>query len=133
MSFARFLQKAMALDTNQLGTWVRNWVHYDNLVTGLNKQIQNARKLKDDFETHILNNLRDHKMENAVIQIVGGRLHVGEERHANSLTLSRIEELLQAYYKSKGRESISETAEIMKFIKAERGHEVTKKLKKQAG
>jgi hypothetical protein len=123
----------MALDTNELGAWVRNWVHYDNLAQGLNKQVQNARKLKDDFEGKILQNLKTHKMENAVIQIAGGRLHIGEEKHATPLSLGRIEELLHGYYMSKGRQSVDETAEIMKYIKAERGHDVVQKLKKQQG
>jgi len=123
----------MALDTSQLGGWVRNWVHYDNLAQGLNKQVQNARKLKDEFETKILNNLKSHKMENAVIQIAGGRLHMGEEKHAIPLSLGRIEELLHGYYVSKGRQSVDETVEIMKYIKAERGHDVVQKLKKQQG
>jgi len=123
----------MALDTSQLGGWVRNWVHYDNLAQGLNKQVQNARKLKDEFETKILNNLKSHKMENAVIQIAGGRLHMGEEKNANPLSLGRIEELLHGYYVSKGRQSVDETVEIMKYIKAERGHDVVQKLKKQQG
>jgi hypothetical protein len=123
----------MALDTNQLGYMVRNYVHYDNLASGLYKQLQNTRKLKDDFENKIIGYLQSVSMEKAIIQIAGGRLTVGEEKHSSALTLTKIEELLHGYYKSQGRESTDETLAIMKYIKAERGAEVTKKLKKSQG
>lgn len=123
----------MALDTNQLGYMVRNYVHYDNLSSGLYKQLQNARKMKDEFETKIIGLLQTTNMEKAVIQIAGGRLTVAEEKHANSLSLTKIEDLLHGYYKSQGRESTDETQAIMKYIKAERGFEQVKKLKKATG
>ena len=121
----------MSLDTQTLGNWVRNYVHYDNLASSLNKQLQNARKVKDEFESRIIGALQGNKMDNAVIQIAGGRLLIGEEKHTHPLTLTRMEELLHAYYKSQNRESTDETQQIMKFIKSERGADVVKKLKKQ--
>lgn len=124
---------AGTLDTNQLGYMVRNYVHYDNLASGLYKQLQNARKVKDEFENRIITYLQTSNMEKAVIQIAGGRLTVAEERHSSSLTLTKIEELLHGYYKSQGRESTDESQAIMKYIKAERGAEVVKKLKKATG
>ena len=123
----------MTLDTNQLGNWVRNYVHYDNLASSLAKQLQNARKVKDQFETQIIQSLNQSNMKNAVIQVAGGRLTIGEEKHAQALTLARMEELLHGYYTSQGRESTDETQAIMKYIKAERGTTVTQKLKKQTG
>ena len=123
----------MTLDTNQLGNWVRNYVHYDNLASSLGKQLQNARKVKDQFEDQIINSLTQSNMKNAVIQVAGGRLTVGEEKHAQPLSLTRIEELLHGYYTSQGRQSTDETQAIMKYIKAERGSTITQKLKKQVG
>ncbi len=123
----------MTLDTNQLGNWVRNFVHYDNLASSLQKQLQNARKVKDDFEGKIISSLEASNMSNAVIQIAGGKLTLAEEKHANALTLTRLEELLHNYYKSQGRQATDETPEIMKYIKAERGSDTTKKLKKTVG
>jgi hypothetical protein len=123
----------MTLDTNQLGNWVRNYVHYDNLASSLQKQLQNARKVKDDFESKIISTLEASNMSNAVIQIAGGKLTLAEEKHANALTLTRLEELLHNYYKSQGRQSTDETIDIMKYIKAERGSDTTKKLKKSVG
>lgn len=119
------------MNTNELAIWVRNWVHYDNLALGLNRQTLNARHLREDFETKIIDHLRVNHMENAVIQIAGGRLVVNEEKHSQPLTLARIEELLHSYYSSTGAHDESQS--IMKFIKKQRGFEVTKKLKKQAG
>lgn len=123
----------MAVDTNSLGNWVRTYIHYDNLASSLYKQLQNARKVKDQFETQIISYLQSNNLDKAVIQITGGRLLVAEEKHALPLTLTRIEELLHSYYKSQGRESTDETQQIMKYLKTERGHEATKKLKKQTG
>lgn len=121
----------MALNTNEFAHLVRNWVHYDNLATNLNRQVQNARKLKDDFEQQIIGMLRGNKMEKAVIQIAGGRLLVAEEKHTNPLTLSRIEELLHAYYGRKPTGTTDETPEIMKFLRSQRGFETNLRLKKQ--
>ena len=122
------------MNTTDLGTWVRNWVHYDNLAVGLNRQTQNARSLRDTFETKVLDYLRVNSIENAVIQIAGGRLVVNEEKHTQALTLTRVEELLHSYYAAKGATGeYDETQNIMKFIRKQRGFEITKKLKKQSG
>jgi hypothetical protein len=120
-----------SLDNKELGFWVRNWVHYDNLATSLYRQTVNSRKVRDEFEDKILDTLRNTKMENAIIQIAGARLVVAEERHNQNLTLSRIEEILHSYFTS--RNMPDDTANIMKFMKKQRGFEVVKKLKKQTG
>lgn len=119
------------MSTTELAVWVRNWVHYDNLALGLNRQAQNARHLREDFEVKVMDYLKANSMENAVIQIAGGRLVVNEEKHSQPLTLLRIEELLHGYYTAKG--TPDESQNVMKFIRKQRGFEVTKKLKKQAG
>jgi hypothetical protein len=122
------------MNTSELAVWVRNWVHYDNLALGLNRQAQNARHLREDFEIKVMDFLKANSMENAVIQIAGGRLVVNEEKHSQPLTLIRIEELLHGYYAAKGATGqLDESQAIMKFIRKQRGFEITKKLKKQAG
>lgn len=110
---------------------VRSYVHYDNLATGMYRQTVNARKVRDEFETKILSTLRTSNMENAVIQIAGGRLVVHEERHNQPLTLGRLEEILHSYYTSKGQ--ADDTQNILKYIRKQRGFEVVKRLKKQMG
>lgn len=124
-------QPPAALNPNDLANLVRNYVHYDNLATGLYRQTVNARKVRDDFENKILGNLRTHNMENAIIQIAGGRLVVHEERHNQPITLTRMEELLHSYYLSHNLPD--DTQNIIKFMKKQRGYEVIKRLKKQAG
>ena len=64
------------MNTSELAVWVRNWVHYDNLALGLNRQAQNARHLREDFEIKVIDFLKGNSMEKAVIQIAGGRLVV---------------------------------------------------------
>ena len=118
-------------NTQELAHYVRNYVHYDNLATGLYRQTVNARKVREEYEDKILSNLRVHNMENAVIQIAGGRLVVHEERHNQPITLSRMEELLHAYFLSKNIPD--DTQDIMRFIKKQRGYETVKRLKKQTG
>lgn len=124
------------MNTQELGNYVRNWVHYDNLATSLSKQTQSARKIRDTFENKILQDLQTHNMEGAVIQIQGGRLLVAEERHHLPLSYSRIEDNLKAFYlekqKAAGRPIVDDTAAIMRFMKSHREVQVTKALKKQA-
>lgn len=119
------------VNTEELGFWVRNWVHYDNLATSLYRQTVNARRVRDEYEGKILQALRTSNMEHAVIQIAGGRLLVHEERHNQPLTLQRMEELLHSYFVNK--HTPDETQNILKFIRKQRGFEITKKLKKQTG
>ena len=127
----RIQPPAAPVNSQEIGFLVRNWVHYDNLATGLYRQTVNARKVRDEFETKILDSLRVSNMENAIIQIAGGRLIVQQERHNQPLTLTRIEEILHTYYTS--RNMPDDTGNIMKFMKKQRGFEVVKKLRKQSG
>jgi hypothetical protein len=118
------------MNTQDLANSVRNWVHYDNLCTSFSKQSQNARRVRDEFEDKIIQQLVSNNMEKAVIQIQGGRLSVVEEKHTQPLTLSRVEESLKEYFTSPGV-GPDQTANIMKFLKNHRQVEVSKKLKKQ--
>lgn len=118
------------MNTQELANSVRHWVHYDNLCTSFSKQSQNARRIRDEFEEKIVNQLVSSNMENAVIQIQGGRLSIVEEKHTQPLTLSRIEESLKEYFSKPGA-GPDQSANIMKFLKNNRGVEVSKKLKKQ--
>jgi hypothetical protein len=120
------------LNTQVLGDLIRHWVHYDNLATSLNKQTTNVRKLRDTYETRILGLLEESHMENAVIQIHGGKLSIAEERHPAPLSLTRLQELLHSYYATKKPGSVDETGEILKHLKAQRPVDITKRLKKQA-
>lgn len=122
---------APPINAQELAFQVRNWVHYDNLATTFYRQTANARKVRDEFESKILTGLRTSNMENAVIQIAGGRLVVNEERHNQPLTLGRIEELLHAYFLEK--HAPDDTQNIMKYMRKQRGFEVVKRLKKQTG
>lgn len=116
---------------DQISTFVRSWLHYDNLASSFYKQANRARQLKEEFETKILAILKSRRMENAVIQINGGRLTVGEERNPKTLSLVRIEELLHGYFEEHGGRD--ETTDIMNYVRANRGVDIYKKLKKSGG
>ena len=107
---------------------IRNYVHYDNLVSNFQKQTQNARIVRDDFENRIINELKKNNMENAIIQIVGGKLKVVEEKHTSPLSFKSLEESLHQYYQSK--KQIDDTSGILKFVKEHRDVEIVSKLKK---
>ena len=122
---------APPLNSQEVGFLVRNWVHYDSLASNLYRQTVNARKVRDEFEQKILTTLRASHMENAVIQIGDGRLIVQQERHNQPLTLTRIEEILHTYFVSQNRPD--DTANILRFMKKQRGFEVQQKLRRQSG
>ena len=111
-----------------IGTLVRNWLHYDGLASSFYRQSTRARQVRDDFETKIIDNLRVTRMENAIIQIGGGNITLAEERNSRQLTLPRIEELLRGYYGRRGGKD--ETPDIMAYIKGNREVDTVVKLKK---
>ncbi len=118
---------------NDISTWVRNYVHYDNLANNYGKQAAGARKLRDDFETKIIHQLRAQRMENAVIQVAGARLQCGEEKCAPTLTMPRLESYLHDYFKQRGNH-VDETDAILRFIKQQKTDNTQRvlKLKKTA-
>lgn len=113
----------------QIGNLVRYWVHYDNVLQGLNKQVREARDCKKNYETQVLQGLHAARLTNPVIQITGGRIVISEERHHAPLSLKSLEQLLHQYHRMKpGRPD--ETRDIMNFIKANRTVEVAETLKR---
>jgi hypothetical protein len=108
---------------NDMATMVRNYVHYDNLANNYSKQASGARKLRDEFESKIITNLRANNMENAIIQISGGaRLQCTEEKTPPSLTLPRLESYLQKYFAQK-TSGLNETEAILRFIRLQKQQE----------
>jgi len=85
-----------------LSNLIRNYVHYDNLTSTLNKQAHNARIVRDDFEERIIKELRDKKMENAIIQIVGGKLKIIEEKHNTPLNYKMLDYVIESLYEIMG-------------------------------
>jgi hypothetical protein len=120
-----------AQPANDLTIWVRNYVHYDNLANNYSKQATGARKLRDEFESKIVQNLRANHMENAIIQISGANLQITEEKTQPSLTLPRLESYLHKYYAQKGN-GVDETESVLRFIRAQKIQDtlVTAGLKK---
>lgn len=119
----------IALNMADLGKIVRQWVYVDSTVSNLNKELQKARKERDQYEEIILRQLKQANYEKAVIQIDGGRLTVNEEKHHQALTFKSLEEMLHMYYRRPGAKR-DETADILKFVKENRTFEIQKCLKK---
>ena len=114
----------------QIGNLIRYWVYYDNSMTELNKKIKSARESRNNYEAQILQTLKTTNMTNPVIQIGGGRLIVSEDKHNAPLTFTNLESLLHQYYAKKPG-ARDETADIIKFVKANRTSTVTTCLKRQ--
>ncbi len=74
--------------------------------------------------------LSENKMKNAIIQTDKGSLTLHEEKHAQPLTLQRLEALLHEYYDKKPMGSNDETDLIMKYIKENRGVVIETKIKR---
>ena len=119
------------VDMTELGNQVRYWVHFDNLLLNLNKQVTDTRNKRQAYESNIINTLKASNHEKAVLQIAGGRILVTEEKHAKPLSFSSLETMLQSYYRQKNIPGKDETQDIIKFIKGYRTIETTQRLKRQ--
>jgi hypothetical protein len=84
------------------------------------------------YENTIITTLKAANHEKAVLQIVGGRILISEERQSKPLTFTSLESTLKEYYRQKGSNGKDETQDIMKFIKAHRTLETVTKLKRQS-
>jgi hypothetical protein len=115
----------------QIGNLIRHWVFYDTKLAELNKQIKSLRDSRNAYETQALQMIKTMNMNNPVIQIGGGgRLIVSEDKHSAPLTFTNLESLLRQYYAKKPG-ARDETADIIKFIKANRETTTTPCLKRQ--
>ena len=104
---------------DQLTTWIRNWVHFDNMASNFSKQSTTSRKLRDENEDKIIDYLKNKKMENAQIQINGAKLSLVQEKCYTGLTVGILETYLHDYFKKKGT-MMDETDQIMRFIKQQK-------------
>ena len=115
------------VNKEDIANLVRSYVHYDNLTVSLNKQTQNARTVRDEFERRIIKELDEKNMKHAIIQIVGGKLQIVEEKKISPLTFNSLESSLHKYFIEHKESDI--TSDLIKFIKAERTSENFLKIK----
>ncbi len=121
---------AEQVTTTGLPELIRSWVHYDNLAATHSRLAQQARTARSIWEKQVLDHLKLNNLMNATIQITNGRLTVQQEKHAQPLTMQRLESLLHEYYNTKPAGSDDETSDILEFIRKNRTHTVETKLKK---
>lgn len=107
---------------------VRHFVHFDNLVETLNKQVTSARNMRNTFEDKVITLLDTSGMRNATLQISGATLQRATKSAPGSLSWSLIEEQLHVYYKTKGKPD--ETEQILDFLQKNRGTKTQEYLKK---
>ena len=120
-------QGELVQNPNEIGSLVRSWIHYDKMASSFYKQTLNARKIRSDFESKINQTLNKNKMENAIIQVNGGRLGLVKEKQPATLTMLKIEELLHSYFKT--TKQTDKSGEILDFIRQNRGLAVQTRLR----
>lgn len=106
---------------------VKNWIHYDDLASSFYKQTLNARKVRSEYESQIQDNLQKQRMENAIIQVNGGKIGIIEERQPSPLTMLKLEDLLHNYFRSK--KQLDQTREILEYVRENRGMTSSKRLR----
>ena len=114
----------------EMPTWVRNYVHYDQLASGLYKQCLNARKIRDGFEDKIIHQLTTQGMGNAILQVSQGKYQLKSEQHLTPLSITNLEALLHQYYNQKVPHGPDETNAILQFIKSNRQHTSNIRIRK---
>jgi hypothetical protein len=107
---------------------VRHWVHFDNLAESLQKQVTNARSMRNTFEERILNYLDTTAMRGAILQITGATLQKATRPKTTDLSWSFLESNLHDFYKSRGRPD--ETAALIEFLQSRRDIKQIPYLKK---
>ena len=116
------------ISKDDIANLVRSYVHYDNLTSSLQKQTNNARNIRDEYENRIINTLEEKNMKNAIIQIVGGKLQIVDEKKISPLTFHTLEESLHNYFIKNKQSDI--TTDLIRFIKSQRSVETVPKIKK---
>lgn len=116
------------INKDDIANLVRSYVHYDNLTSSLQKQTNNARNIRDEYENRIIKTLEEKNMKNAIIQIVGGKLQIVEEKKTSPLTFHSLEESLHNYFIKNKQSDI--TTDLIRFVKSQRTVETVPKIKK---
>ena len=120
------------INTQEIANAVRYWVHNDNTIQELNKQIRQLRNARNEKEEAILTAFRQAGITSPVIQIVGGRILIGEDRRTDPLTFKNLEVYLHQYYRQKGGTGRDETDDIIRFIRSQRAVTSSPALKRVA-
>ena len=103
---------------------VRNWVHFDNLCTMLNRQMNTARNMRANFEEKVLTLMGGTKR----LRIQGAILEPANRKSASSLSWTALEEILHKYYTTQNK--TDETEAILTFLRENRGSKSVIYLKK---
>lgn len=112
----------------ELADAVRHWVHFDNLAESLNKQINNIRTLRSQYETRVLELLSASGLKKANLKITGATLSYATRYKQNDLSWTLLEEQLHEYFKSRGLRD--DTKDVLTFLHNHRGGRTVDYLKK---
>ena len=117
-----------APSNSELVDAVRNWVHFDNLAESLNKQVTNARNLRSEYETKVIQLLEKSNMKNSTIKINGATLQCATRTKQSDLGWTMLSDHLHDYYKVRGR--VDETNDILNHLQKARDLKSVEYLKK---
>jgi hypothetical protein len=119
---------ALTNSSTELVDAVRHWVHFDNLAESLNKQVINARNMRNTFEKKVLTLLDTIGMHNATLKITGATLQRATKPKQTDLSWSFLENSLHEYHKTIGKSD--DTDKIIAFIQKQRIIQNVEYLKK---
>ena len=105
---------------------VGQWVHLDNRIESLQKQLTDARNLRNTFEEKILRYLDVTRTPG--LQITGAVLKPATRPKQTDLSWTFLEAQLHEFYKGRGRPD--ETAAILEFLQSRRDTKHVTFLKK---
>jgi hypothetical protein len=112
----------------ELSDAVRHWVHFDNLAESLNKQINNVRTLRSQYESRVLELLEGAGLKKANLKITGATLSCATRYKQNDLSWTLLEDQLHDYFKSRGQRD--DTKDVLGFLQRHRGGRTVEYLKK---
>ena len=122
------------MNTEALAHNVRGWVHYDNMIAALQKQLTNARKQRDTFEEFVQALLTQNQLTKSVIQISGGQLQLQEDKATSALSLKALQDSISTFFHNHPElitvHSDKLTTELMNHIKQQRVVNTILRLKK---
>lgn len=104
---------------------VKDWVRVDNELHALNARAKELRELRNSVEDELLDYVKSHNMNDAVIQIHDGKLAFKESRTAEPLTLAFVENTLRAVIANEDQVTI-----LMDELRKRRGYRITPEIKR---
>ena len=105
---------------------IKQWILLDNNIKQLNFEIKRIKNQKETYNNNILEHIRSHKLDNAIVKIGNDKLRFMDTNYSQPLTYKFIGECLSKYYDYDDNKTI----EVIQFIKSHRQIKTVKEIKR---